>query len=111
MALIDLDEFKLITGVFDQFPDELLQQSMDTAEDTILALLKPLTAPDTYDDVPAVREAAISIAVDVLQNKLSGGMNQSPDFQVGMPYRMGAGLVSRVKGVLGKYLDTAGMVG
>ena len=64
-----------------------------------------------YADTPAIREAAMQIAVDVWQARQAnnaGGI--SPDFTPS-PYRMGSSLMARVRGLLAPYLNPRGMVG
>lgn len=39
MALVDLDEFKEILQVFDLYPDAVLQEAIDAAENIVLGLL------------------------------------------------------------------------
>jgi hypothetical protein len=64
-----------------------------------------------YDAIPEVREAALAIAVDVFQSRIApGGQTEAIDFTPG-PYRLGRSLISRVQGLLGRWLDTGSMVG
>jgi hypothetical protein len=64
-----------------------------------------------YDAIPEVREAALAIAVDVFQSRVApGGQTEAIDFTPG-PYRLGRSLISRVSGLLGRWLDTGSMVG
>jgi len=64
-----------------------------------------------YATVPAVREAAMLIAVDIFQaRQMSATGGISPDFQPS-PYRMGNTLMARVRGLLADYLAPGGLVG
>ena len=64
-----------------------------------------------YDDIPEVREAALAIAVDVFQSRVApGGQTEAVDFTPG-PYRLGRSLLTRVSGLLGRWMDTGSMVG
>lgn len=64
-----------------------------------------------YDSKPAVREAALAIAVDIFQSRVApGGQTEAVDFTPG-PYRMGRSLLTRVSGLLGRYMDTSALVG
>ena len=64
-----------------------------------------------YDDIPEVREAALAIAVDVFQSRIApGGQTEAVDFTPG-PYRLGRSLISRITGLLGRWLDPGSMVG
>lgn len=64
-----------------------------------------------YEDVPAVKEAVTAIAVDVWQSRVApGGQIEAIDFTPG-PYRMGRSLITRVSGLLGRYMDTGSLVG
>ena len=64
-----------------------------------------------YDDIPEVREAALAIAVDIFQSRVApGGQTEAVDFTPG-PYRLGRSLLTRVSGLLGRWMDTGSMVG
>ena len=64
-----------------------------------------------YANVPAVKEAVTAIAVDVFQSRVApGGQTEAVDFTPG-PYRMGRSLLSRVSGLLGRYMDTRSLAG
>lgn len=64
-----------------------------------------------YDTVDAVREAALTVAVDMWTNRLApGGQFQAADFTPS-PWRMGRSLMQRVIGLLGPYLDNRGVIG
>lgn len=64
-----------------------------------------------YDNVDAVKEAALTIAVDMWTNRLApGGQPQGVDFTPS-PYRMGRTLMARVAGLLAPYMDTRAIVG
>ena len=64
-----------------------------------------------YALVPAVREAAMMIAVDVFQSRQqSSAGGQSPDFSPS-PYRMGNSLLGRVRGLIANYTNPSSMVG
>jgi hypothetical protein len=64
-----------------------------------------------YNTVPEVREAALAIAVDIFQSRVApGGQTEAIDFTPG-PYRLGRSLISRVSGLLGRWLDPGSMVG
>jgi hypothetical protein len=66
---------------------------------------------DYYAAVPEVREAALAIAVDVWQSRVApGGQLEAVDFTPG-PYRLGRSLLSRVSGLLARWIDTGTMVG
>ena len=66
---------------------------------------------DAYATTPAIREAAMMLAVDVWQARQTnnaGGV--SPDFSPS-PYRMGSSLLTRISGLLAPYRNPRGMVG
>jgi len=77
-----------------------------------IPLIPPATISDQqrlnyYADIPAVKEAVTAIAVDVFQSRVApGGQTEAIDFTPG-PYRMGRSLMTRVSGLLGRYLDTS----
>jgi hypothetical protein len=64
-----------------------------------------------YDGVPEVKEAALAIAVDIFQSRVApGGQMQGIDFTPG-PYRLGRSLMTRVSGLLGRWLDPGVLIG
>lgn len=64
-----------------------------------------------YSLVPAIREAALMIAIDIWQaRQQSNAGNISPDFTPS-PYRMGGSLLRRVQGLLSPYLSPRGRIG
>jgi hypothetical protein len=70
-----------------------------------------LTNGVSYDNVVAVRTAALMIAVDVWNARtVPGGQAQGIDFVPG-PYLMGRSIINRVQGLLMPYRDVSGMVG
>ena len=69
------------------------------------------SAREFYDGIPEVREAALAIAVDIFQSRVApGGQTEAIDFTPG-PYRLGRSLLTRVSGLLGRWMDTGSMVG
>ena len=69
------------------------------------------TKDTTYNTTPAIREAAMNIAVDVWQaRQQSSAGGVSPDFAPS-PYRMGNSLMGRVRGLLAPYMSPRSMVG
>ena len=65
----------------------------------------------SYDSDPDLQQAALIIAVDVWQARSSAfGQPNSVDFQP-TPYRVGQSLISRVKGLIAKHMDTGSMIG
>jgi hypothetical protein len=64
-----------------------------------------------YDTIPEVREAALAIASDIWITRTGTLGQQGVDFQSPAPYRLGRSLFTRVSGLLGKWMDTRGMVG
>ncbi|NCX55770.1 MAG: hypothetical protein EBW87_01015 [Burkholderiaceae bacterium] len=64
-----------------------------------------------YDTVPAVREAALAIAVEIFQQKIAaGGQIQAVDYTPS-PHRLGRALLARVDGLLADTKDMGSMVG
>ena len=64
-----------------------------------------------YAQTPAIREAAMNIAVDVWQARQSSNAGSiSPDFQPS-PYRMGNSLMGRVRGLIAPYISPRSMIG
>ena len=65
----------------------------------------------TYATTPAVREAAMNLAVDIWQARQQSSIGGvSPDFSPS-PYRMGNTLMARVRGLLAPYMSPRSMVG
>ena len=64
-----------------------------------------------YDLIPEVRQAALAIAADIWITRTGTLGQQGVDFQSPAPYRLGRSLFTRVSGLLGKWMDTRGMVG
>mgnify|MGYP000043390289 FL=1 len=79
-----------------------------------IPLIPPATIADQqrlnyYADIPAVKEAVTAIAVDVFQSRVApGGQTEAVDFTPG-PYRMGRSLLTRVSGLLGRWMDTSSL--
>ena len=72
-----------------------------------------LAGPTAFDPdaVPACKEAALTLAVDMWQNRLApGGQPTAVDFTPS-PYRMGRSMIQRVMGLLAPYLDMRGQIG
>jgi len=86
----------------------VLDQVADAASLLIGYLITP--AALTAESSP-VKEAAMSVAVEMFQARSSaGGEAVSVDFTPG-PYRLSVWLTLRVMGVLAPYLDMKGVVG
>lgn len=69
------------------------------------------TKDTTYGATPAVREAAMMLAVDIWQaRQQSSAGGVSPDFSPS-PYRMGNSLMGRVRGLIAPYTSPRSMVG
>ena len=64
-----------------------------------------------YSTIPEVRESALAIASDIWITRTGTLGQQGVDFQSPAPYRLGRSLFTRVSGLLGKWMDTRGMVG
>jgi hypothetical protein len=111
VALVDPEELQTLLGLAgnDLYPEEYYAQVAEAASDTVLAYLTE--TEDDYETNAAVREAAMSVAVDIWQARLApGGTFQAVDFQPG-PYRLGRSTITRVSGLLGPYLAADAMVG
>ena len=69
------------------------------------------TKETSYATTPAVREAAMNLAVDIWQSRQQSSIGGvSPDFSPS-PYRMGNTLMARVRGLLAPYMSFRNMVG
>lgn len=88
-----------------------------TTADTEFIHLKPTgtalqySQTGMYDAVPAVREAALAIGVEIFQQRVAGGgMVQTVDYQPS-PHKLGRALLTRVHGLLAPYMDAGSFVG
>jgi hypothetical protein len=63
------------------------------------------------ETVPEIHEACLAIACDIWITRTGTLGQQGVDFQSPAPYRLGRSLFTRVSGLLGKWMDTRGMVG
>jgi len=69
------------------------------------------TKDTTYATTPAIREAAMMLAVDIFQARQQSSIGGvSPDFAPS-PYRMGNTLMARVRGLISPYVSPRSMVG
>ena len=81
-----------------------------------IALRPPASIADRfrvnyYEDVPEVLAAVTAVAVDMFQSRIApGGQMEAVDFTPG-PYRMGRSLLTRVSGLLGRWMDVGSLVG
>lgn len=63
-----------------------------------------------YANVPEVCEAAMAISVDIWMSRQGTLGQQGVDFQPA-PYKLGRGMLQRVMGLLGGYVDVRSMIG
>lgn len=88
--------------------DSQLTSCIDAAEAVILPLLIADVDYSTHENIV---QAVTMVACDVYQARMAAnGQGMGLDGAV-MPFRMGRSLASRVIGLLGPDMDTAGMVG
>jgi hypothetical protein len=67
-------------------------------------------SPTSYVGNASVESAMYAICVEVFQSRVAaGGQIEGVDFQI-TPYRMGRGLMNRVIGLLGAYVDVETMI-
>ncbi|HEY7823845.1 MAG TPA: hypothetical protein VIG24_13465 [Acidimicrobiia bacterium] len=97
---LDLDYVAPIDAVLDQIAE---------ASDDIVGSLITSTA---YTAEPApVREAAVSVGVEIFQARTAaGGQAVATDFTPG-PYRLSVWVTKRVQSLLAPYLRVGGMIG
>jgi len=70
------------------------------------------TLETTYADVDSIRQAALMLAVDVWQARQapsSGGV--SVDGMTPSPYRLGASMLAKVRGLIAPYISPRSMIG
>ena len=108
MALVTVAELKAALGIGSLYADEVLQQICDSSE----ALIEAYVTAESFAAEPApMREAALSLCVDLFQAQRSaGGQLVAADFQPS-PFRLGRSFVAKVSGLLAPYLDAEGFVG
>lgn len=83
----------------------------DTPFRRVIPSGKVATGTFTYVGNPNVENAIIVVATEIFQSRFSsGGSIEGLDLQT-TTYRIGIGLFSRVKGILGAYIDEGSMVG
>ena len=109
MALVTGEELADNLDIeYDETSSPVLDQVADAASLLIGYLIT--TAALIAESSP-VKEAAMSVAVEMFQARSSaGGEAVSVDFTPG-PYRLSVWLTRRVMGVLAPYLDMKGVVG
>ena len=96
---------------------ELIQFSLTAANDNY-HLIVPYgsaagidTKDTSYATTPAIREAALMLAIDIWQARQQSSIGGvSPDFSPS-PYRMGNTLMARVRGLIAPYTSPRSMVG
>ena len=95
-----------------------VQFAKTASDDTYHAIVPygKVVGPDTkttaYANTPAIREAAMMLAVDIYQARqapATGGM--SIDGITSSPYRMGNNLMGKIRGLLAPYASMNSMVG
>jgi hypothetical protein len=107
MALVTIAEMKAVLGVGNLYADADLQQVADSA----IALVKAYVTDAAFTAEPAaLQEAALSLAVDLWQSRITpGGQLNMADFTPG-PQR-GYRMIQKYAGLMGPYYDTGHMVG
>jgi len=110
--IISVEEVKTVLGLVgpgaDLYPDEVIEQVIEAAQDTITPFI---TEAAVLEPPAAVKEAVMAITIDIWQNRQApGGSMNAVDFTPG-PYRMGRSLLSKVSGLLGPYYRTNWQVG
>jgi hypothetical protein len=108
MALVTVAQLKAALGIGSLYSDAVLEQIIEAAE-TLLGEYCDASAI-TAEPAP-LKEAALSLSIDLFQAQRSaGGQIVASDFQPS-PYRLGRSFVAKVSGLLAPYLKAEGMVG
>jgi len=104
--LVSVDDLRAVLGPVSA-DDAQLQQVCSAADGTLLPLLRD----GDWSLNPNCREAALAIAVQIWQARHSpGGQMVTMDFgTMTSPHLLGTGLVKRVQGLVGPYLQNAGL--
>lgn len=88
--------------------DDVLDQVAEAADDIVGSLIT--AAAKTAEPAP-LREAALSVGVEMFQARTAaGGQAVATDFTPG-PYRLSVWMTKRVQALLAPYLRVEGMVG
>mgnify|MGYP007090111259 CR=1 FL=1 len=107
MALVTIAQMKAVLGVGNLYPDADLQQVADAA----IAIVSAYCTDAAVTAEPAaLKEATLSLAVDLWQSRLTpGGLLSMTDFQPG-PQR-GYRMIQKYAGIMAPYFDEGIMVG
>ena len=108
------------TYAFSSYPNgySIIQYAKTAADDNFHFIkpygraLGPEHKPQAYTATPAIREAAMIVAVDIWQSRQvsqTGGVGM--DGISASPYRMGYQLINRVRGLIQPYSSPASLVG
>lgn len=88
--------------------DDVLDQVAEAADDIVGSLITPEAKTA---EPAALREAALSVGVEMFQARTAaGGQAVATDFSPG-PYRLSVWMTKRVQSLLAPYLRVKGMVG
>lgn len=84
----------------------------DIAQEAVIPNGRAVLASQTtlYDATPEIREAAISVAVDIWVTRMGQMGQQGVDFQPA-PYRLSRSMLTRVSGLLAKHIDVGSYIG
>lgn len=108
MALVTVTELKAALGIGSLYADETLQQICDSATSLIESYV---TAASFVEEPAPMKEAALSLSIDLFQAQRSaGGQLVAADFQPS-PFRLGRSFVAKVSGLLAPYIDTESLIG
>lgn len=106
MPLVTAQELSRVIGLPPTDPSIV---SSAQASDELISLY--LTRDIDHELHAKDREAALSIAVDIFQNRTASGGQAVGLEYVPMPFRIGPALLNTVSGLLGPCLDQASDVG
>jgi len=109
-AMVTMQELRTNLGIGTLYTDATVEECCQSAEDLIQGYL--WHNEQAYTATPAIREAAMIVAVDIWQSRQvsqTGGVGM--DGVSASPYRMGYQLINRVRGLIQPYSSPNSLVG
>ena len=105
---------KVVASIIDDYTFKITTTGATIHDDYRFSIPNGLAVVNSlsqYNNIDAVEEAVLQIAIDVFQSRLAaGGTQQALDYTPA-PYRMGRTLLYKVTGLISKYIDSNSQVG
>ena len=108
MSIASIDDLRAVLGVGSIYSDAVLQSITDAAD----VVLEPML-DSTHDTstCAACQQAALMLAVDIWQARVTANGGSMDLTGAPMPYRLGNSMLGRIRGLIAHALDTGSMVG